>query len=381
MAQTNIFNPGSMFNPGGASGGGGSSLTGKSPEDQQRAGIVSEYEVTPKTLANALENVALSGVSAMVWGPPGIGKTDVTEQVGQRLAKIIEDRPFRYYPIEAHLQPLEDLTGIPRYDEFTGTTRKAPPYIFPPSDSEDFWYICIEELTSCPTMVQAALYSLVLKGELGEYRLPQHHAIVACGNRESDRGVSHRMPTPLASRFVHYTLLVDVPEWLAWAASQLLAPEIIFFIEFRPELLHQFDPKSKSPAFPCPRTWHKLSKIMRHRRNLNDIAEQATFRGLVGNGAGVEFCAFLQVWRELTPPRMIINNPTTIPIPQKPDALMATCGSLYEIATNENFDAIFQYAKRLRPELGEFLMSRCIDKDDTLKFTNAYAEWVALNFS
>ena len=42
-------------------------------------------------------------------------------------------------------------------------------------------------------------------------------AIIAAGNRDSDRAVTTRMPTPLRNRFVHLEFEVDVQEWSEWA--------------------------------------------------------------------------------------------------------------------------------------------------------------------
>ena len=83
-------------------------------------------------------------------------------------------------------------------------------------------------------MVQAALYQLVLDRSVGEYELPEGASIIACGNRESDRGVVHRMPTPLASRFVHLEIRVDAPDWCSWGAANGISPEVLFFIQLRP---------------------------------------------------------------------------------------------------------------------------------------------------
>ena len=104
-------------------------------------------------------------------------------------------------------------------------------------------------------MVQAALYQLVLDRKVGEYALPEGASLIARGNRETDRDVVHRMPTPLASRFVHLEIRVDAADWCAWGAANGIAPEVLFFIQIRPELLHNFDPRSKDRAFACPRTW------------------------------------------------------------------------------------------------------------------------------
>ena len=119
--------------------------------------------------------------------------------------------------------------------------RWAPPVLLPPTDDTGLWLINLEELPSCVPMVQAALYQLALERKVGEYELPEGASLIACGNREGDRGVVHRMPTPLASRFVHLEIRVDAEDWLAWGAGNGITPEVLFFVQLEPTLLHQFD--------------------------------------------------------------------------------------------------------------------------------------------
>ena len=178
-------------------------------------------------------------------------------------------------------------------------TRWAPPAFLPPSDDTGLWLINLEELPSAVPMVQAALYQLVLDRKVGEYELPEGASLIACGNRETDRGVVHRMPTPLSNRFVHLEIRVDAEDWLAWGAANGIAPEVLFFITYEPGLLHQFDSQSKERAFPTPRSWEFASNIVKRRNGLDPSAERALFRGTVGEAAAVEFAAFLKVWREL----------------------------------------------------------------------------------
>ena len=122
-------------------------------------------------------------------------------------------------------------------------------------------------------MVQAALYQLVLDHKVGEYELPEGAALIACGNRETDRGVVHRMPTPLASRSVHLEIRVDTEDWCAWGAANGIAAEVLFFVQLEPMLLHHFDPQSREKAFPCPRTWHFASNIVQRRNGLDPAIE------------------------------------------------------------------------------------------------------------
>ena len=259
----------------------------------------------------------------------------------------------------------------------TDRTRWAPPVFLPPTDDTGLWLINLEELPSCVPMVQAALYQLALERKVGEYELPEGASLIACGNREGDRGVVHRMPTPLASRFVHLEIRVDAEDWLVWGAANGIAPEVLFFVQLEPTLLHQFDPQSKEKAFPCPRTWHFTSNIVHRRNGLDPAVERALFRGTIGEAAAVEFAAFLKVWRELPHPRAVINDPENADIPENASALMALCGSLYRLAKDVNFDAIVTYSTRLRREVGEFLVGSCVRREPALQRSPAFIRWAA----
>ena len=217
----------------------------------------------------------------------------------------------------------------------------------------------------------------MLDRKVGEYELPEGASLIACGNRETDRGVVHRMPTPLASRFVHLDICVDAGDWLDWGAANGIAPEVLFFITYDSDLLHQFDPKSKERAFPCPRTWEFVSNIVKHRNGLDPAAERALFRGAVGEAAAVQFSAFLTVWRELPHPRAVLNDPANADIPKNTSAEMALCGSLYRLATDVTIDAIVTFAKRLRREVGESLVSACVRRDPALQHSPAFIRWAA----
>ena len=333
------------------------------------AHISADYTLRPSELAAILAMLVEARQPAMVWGPPGAAKSQIAQQVAR-------DTGRHYVDIRALLLDPVDLRGVPWRDS-DGRTRWAPPAFLPPTDDPGLWLINLEELTSAVLMVQAAMYQLTLDRMIGEYRLPEGAAVIACGNRETDRGVVHRMPTPLASRFVHLEIRVDAADWTTWGAANGISPEVLFFIQLRPELLHQFDPQSKEKAFPCPRTWEFVSNIMQNRSGIDPSTEKALFRGTVGEAAAIEFSAFLNVWRELPHPRAVINDPENADIPDNQSALIALCGSLYRLASDVNLDAIVAYATRLRREVGEFLVGSCVRRDPGLQHTPAFIRWAS----
>ena len=331
--------------------------------------ITADYSLRPSALADALARLVEARQPVIVWGPPGCAKSQIAQQVAAASHRT-------YLDVRALLLDPVDLRGIP-WRDVDGRTRWAPPAFLPPGDAPGRWLVNLEELPSAVPMVQAALYQLVLDRRCGEYVLPEGAALIACGNREGDRGVVHRMPTPLASRFVHLEVRVDAADWCAWGAAHGIAPEVLFFIQMRPELLHDFDPRSEEKAFPCPRTWEFVSHVVRSRAGLDPGAERAVVVGTVGQGAAVEFLAFLNVWRELPHPRAVFDDPGHAPVPENASALIALCGALYRLADDVNFPAVVAYAKRLRRELGHFLIGSCTRRDPALQHTEAYIRWQA----
>ena len=209
--------------------------------------ISADYTLRPSELAAVLALLVEARQPCILWGPPGSAKSMIAQQVAASASR-------RYVDVRALLLDPVDLRGIPWRDG-ADRTRWAPPAFLPPSDDSGRWLINLEELPSAVPMVQAALYQLVLDRKVGEYELPEGASLIACGNRETDRGIVHRMPTPLASRFVHLEIRVDAEDWLAWGAANGIAAEVLFFITYEPDLLHQYDPRSKERAFACPRTW------------------------------------------------------------------------------------------------------------------------------
>ena len=343
-----------------------------------------EYSLTPSGLEEVLAALVPAKRPVMVWGPPGVGKSQVAR-------KVAKDLDYEYVDVRALLLDPVDLRGLPWRDG--DLTRWAPPAFLPEAKSTAKFLINLEELPSAPPMVQAALYQLVLDRACGEYKLPEGAAVIACGNRESDRGVAHRMPTPLASRFIHVDITADMPEWMDWAVMNDLAYEVIFFIKMRPELLHDKNfATSRETAFPCPRTWEFVSDALKSRRDENGrmtkmapSLEKAIYRGTVGEGAAVEFFSFLRIMHELPHPSAVLDDPHNAPIPENPSTLLALCAALYGEVGNQStseddegtIESVLVYADRLRPEVGEFLIGSCVKRNPFLQTTRAYVRWCA----
>ena len=137
-----------------------------------------------------------SQTPVMLWGPPGVGKSDLIAQIGKRQnVSVIDIRLSQMEP--------SDLRGIPFRDDASGNVEWAIPSMLPDIDRHGKEGILfLDEITSAPPSVSAAAYQLILDRKLGAYEVPEGWAIFAAGNRQGDRGVTYSMPAPLANRAV-----------------------------------------------------------------------------------------------------------------------------------------------------------------------------------
>ncbi|MCW9079814.1 MAG: AAA family ATPase, partial [Gammaproteobacteria bacterium] len=220
----------------------------------------------------------------MLWGPPGVGKSDMIRQTGERHSVPV---------IDIRLSQMEpsDLRGIPfRNGEFV---EWAAPAILPDARRHSAQGILfLDEITSAPPSVSAAAYQLILDRRLGEYEVPAGWAIFAAGNRQGDRGVTYTMPAPLANRFSHFDVDTHLDDWVAWAYQHDIDERVIAFLRFRPELLFDFDPAHNPVAFPSPRSWEFAHRSL-HKFGDHEQLLQGALQACVGPAAGIELTAFV----------------------------------------------------------------------------------------
>ena len=240
-----------------------------------------------------------------IWGPPGIGKSDAIHQLGVELnAHVIDVRLSLWEPT--------DIKGIPYFNSVDNTMSWAPPVELPNEElagKHEHVILFLDELNSAPPSVQAAAYQLILNRKVGTYKLPDNVFIVAAGNREADKGVTYRMPAPLANRFVHLELRVDFEDWLNWAIDNKIHKDVVGYLSFAKQDLYDFDPKTASRSFATPRSWAFVSELLDDELGEGTLADLVS--GAVGEGTGVKFMAHRKVAGRMPNPSDILAGKVT----------------------------------------------------------------------
>lgn len=326
-------------------------------------------------LKQALYYAANAGRPTMIWGKPGIGKSQIVYQAATEMTDT--KRPLKkgrkVYEFRATLLDPVDLRGLM---EITSVGNKrvtswCPPIFLPDKPGG---VLFIDELPTAPPLVQCALYQLILDRRLGEYVLPEDTVIICAGNLEGQRAAVNRMPTPLANRFIHLPLEVDNAEWIEWALQTDVAIEIIAFIRFRPSLLDTFDPTNSDKAFASPRTLEFASDIVKTNPPKDILLH--LLRGTIGNGPAEELYGFLEDWKDLPDIQKIMKAPDTAEIPTKPSVLFSVIQALSKLVTAKTMDNFLRYANRLKDngkmEFAMAMVTDAVTRDPSLKNNRTY---------
>jgi len=304
-------------------------------------------------------------VPTFLWGAPGIGKSSVVKE-------IAKSRSLEFIDLRLALMDPTDLKGIPFYDKESHTALWAPP-AFLPVDGEGILFL--DELNAAPPSVQASAYQLILDRQVGEYRLPDGWAIVAAGNREGDRGVTYRMPSPLANRFVHFEMDVNVDDWRDWAYKKGLDERIISYISYKNEHLFTFDAKSDKKSFATPRSWEYVNSIL--KSDLENTLILDAISGAVGADTAVGFLGFTKVMNRLPNIEDILNSGEG-EYSEEVDVLYALSTGLVSgvLKDESRVDNLLKYTLELKGEFAVMIVQDLQRNGIVMEHSEVFKEWV-----
>lgn len=287
---------------------------------------VIEKEISPKVLP-----------SVMLWGPPGVGKSQGVRQIAREIegrtgkrVKITDVRLLLFNPI--------DLRGIPTANADKTLAIWLKPQIFQMEDREDIINILfLDEISAAPQSVQAAAYQITLDRVVGEHKLPDNCIVIAAGNRVTDKSVSFKMPKALANRLLHMEVEGSFTSWLNWAAKNGVNEKVTGFLSFRTDKLFGFNAKNDDLAFATPRSWEMVSNILNNVSGSVDTM-YPMIAGLIGSGLATEFRSWCSLHKDLPDIEGIFRG-SEHDLPNTSDAMYAVVSSMTAYAKDHRYEA------------------------------------------
>ena len=219
-------------------------------------------------------------------GAPGVGKSQIIKQIGAKFGyKVIDLRLAQMSEVEIGglIYPNEDRTK----------TRWLSPEVLPDEERDGpKTILLLDEITSCPKRVQVAAYQLILDRRVGQYTLPSGTFVIGLGNREDDDGVYIRLAGPLADRFEIHYIDVDFKTWkYDFAIPYKVHPYVVQYLSFKPGALHTQSADPDSMIFATPRSWERVSDILKQD---SDLTNPVVANKIAGNVGAIEEAQFVK---------------------------------------------------------------------------------------
>lgn len=320
-----------------------------------------------KDTIDTMSSLIDSKIPTFLWGAPGIGKSSIIKQIAR-------DNGIECIDLRLSLMDPTDLKGIPFYERESHSALWAPPSFLP---REGRGILFLDELNSAAPAVQASAYQLILDRKVGEYTLPDGWAIVAAGNREGDRGVVYRLPSPLANRFVHIEMEVNATDWRDWALGRGIDERVVAYIGFKNSALFGFDPLKNERSFATPRSWEAVHTIL--KSSLSKTLWLEAISGAVGEAAAVDFLGFCQVMDKLPDVDAILGGEEA-DVSEDLSTLYALASALVSriliSPSDEAVSNVLRYSLKLKNEFAVMIVQDLQRQGVAMEHLDAFGEWV-----
>lgn len=308
-------------------------------------------EPRPDTQLEALTLAVAADLPVLLWGEPGIGKTAALTQLAAAL-----DLPLTTVIASVH-EP-SDFSGLPIVgdDPAEQGVPMAPPDWAVRLVRAGRGLLFLDELSTAPPAVQAALLRLVLERRIGSLQLPPEVRIVAAANPRSSAADGWELSPPLANRFVHLQWTHDhevVVRGLGgtWPRATLprLSPEklpdavdfarraVCGLLSARPALVHRLpgNEARRGGPWPSPRSWEMTLSLIAFATAAGSSREvlSSLVRGTVGDGPGLELLASLDRM-DLPDPETLLADPESATLPERGDLRQAVLDGVVAAVRN-----------------------------------------------
>lgn len=285
------------------------------------------------TAVTVLDACGRAGVPSLLISGPGMGKSSVVRGLAASEGVLCET-------VLGSLREPSDFAGLPVVRE-GGVVLEAPAWARRLLAAGG-GYLFLDELTTSPPAVQAAMLAVALDLVVGDVRLPSGTRVVAGANPPDCAAGGYELEAPLANRFCHVEFTPSVDEWLdgmatGWSAppvSRAVATDaqrgakarsaITGYVQRNPEALDAFavSAAQSGGAWPSRRSWAMLATVLPYLREDDTAAIHAAVFGLIGEGTGIGFLEWMRT-ADLPDPVAVIDDPSSFDWQSRPDQVWA----------------------------------------------------------
>lgn len=244
----------------------------------------------------------------------------------------------------------------------------------------DGWLVNLDEFNGAPKSVELAAYQLLNEREYAGKPIHEKVYFTLCGNKVTDNAIANKISTAMQTRIVWLIIKSSQKGFIKHAVANQYDFRVTSFIQFKAEAVNQFDPMHKEYTYPCERSWHILSDVIKPFKEIT-IKHLPLLAGSVGESMGREFFSFCQIYGKIPTLRKIYDDPTGIPIPEEPSVRHAVVGMVSHHLTPKTVDRFMQFINRFTIEFQTIAVRNALRRDRSIKVEPAMRAWCKANAS
>jgi hypothetical protein len=185
-----------------------------------------------QNIAATNQNPAKLGTPLCIWGPHGIGKTEL-------VADIARENGWQFaYCAPGQFEEMGDFHGMPVIAENpdgTKTTKTAPPDWVPKEEGPGI--LLLDDINRADDRILRGIMQLLQNHQMGSWRLPQKWQIVATANPDGAGYSVTSMDEAMMTRMLHFNLQFNAKVWAGWATRHGVDPRGVSFVLSYPEMV------------------------------------------------------------------------------------------------------------------------------------------------
>jgi len=344
---------------------------------------------------SALDLIFRAGMVGYVESNPGQGKTSMIKDHAEE-----KGPDYGLFEINCSLANQPDFMGwfyhvTERYVCDDGSERKIEagrytvPYFLFDKRSGRPWFqfkngvIVFEEYGQADIDLKRSLGQCFLERRVGQHLLPQDFDIVALSNLQGGRDAVTKDYDFLINRRAQLRYQLGMDSFLVYAHRTGMLPETMAFSSIpQHDVFSGLVPKEQG-SFLTPRSLEGLDKVLKEAYATKTNPQDPLFRtiaaGIVGQGAALQYLAFLELRSEIPTVAQIVRDPSGTKVPDRIDMQMFVVFNMADAADKKNIDALITYMSRLRSDMSVAFYRNALLRDRSLMACKSFGDWAVAN--
>lgn len=296
-----------------------------------------------------IKQCILANIPLHIQGSPGIGKSNIVEQVSK-------DLNLPCYVLLLSQIPQEEVGGIPVVIE--NKVHRMPLSAIREAVSKPC-VLFLDELTCANSAVQGAAMRGVLEHIFGDAILHPDTRVILASNPPEQAAGGNELELPMINRLCHIRMVPDISEVRNFLANlgeegsilRSIAMDFVLTSGSKPDLIQLDPPRADThDQWASPRSIHRACTLLAVQTEGGDDSDSATVHaalcGNIGDAAAGTWLGLRKLRKDLASVDDVLKDPEKCKLPTNLDAAIASMSVMYEVV-HKDFYAAYIWLERI----------------------------------